>query len=113
MKMRGQFKPGDPVIYRVTKHSRCPGPRARQIAPSPNGDDYKYLVDKFWIVDQILEDGRLLLRTRRGKTRVISRDDPNLRAPAWWESLIYGVYFPSRTAEPSENSTNSSYSSSH
>jgi hypothetical protein len=60
----------------------------------------------------MLEDGHLLLRTRRGKTRILRSDDPNLRSPAWWESLIYGVYFPSRSPQPSEDSANSSYSSS-
>ncbi len=94
MKMRCHFKPGDPVIYRLTKHSCCPGPRAREVAPSANGDDYKYNVDKFWLVDSIMQDGQLLLRTRRGKTRIIRADDQNLRPPRWWEMLIYRRYFP-------------------
>lgn len=94
LKLKADFKPGDPVIYRMTKHSQCPGPRAKSVSPSPNGDEYKYLVDKFWIVDRILEDGKLVLRTRRGKTRVISKDDFNLRPPTWWEALLYRNHFP-------------------
>jgi len=104
--MRGKsvFKPGDLVIYRMTKHSQCPGPRAKGIAPSPNGDEYKYQVDKFWIVDNLLEDGQVQLRTRRGKTRVIRQDDHNLRFASWWELLLYRRHFPQREgASATEN----------
>jgi len=105
MKMSGIFNPGDPVIYRMTKHSVRPGRRAKAIAPSPNGDEYKYLVDKFWVVERVLDDGRLQLRTRRGKTHTIRPDDRNLRAPAWWEALLYRRYFPSAMGtSSSENS---------
>ncbi|HWL09153.1 MAG TPA: hypothetical protein VNQ76_12170 [Planctomicrobium sp.] len=90
------FTPGDPVIYRITKHSDCPGPRAKAVSPSPNGDDYKYQVDKFWVVDKILDNGQLLIRTRRGKTRVINSDDLNLRTPRWWEYLLYRRQFPTQ-----------------
>lgn len=94
MKNKCEFKPGDPVIYRLTKHSRCPGPRARGVAPSAHGDDYKYLVDKYWVVDQVRDDGLLVIRTRRGKTRTIRQDDGNLRPPKWWEAFLYRSYFP-------------------
>lgn len=87
-------KPGDPVIYRMTKHSRRPGPRARDVVPTPNGDDYCYLVDKFWVVDAVQPDGMLLLRTRRGKTRLVAPQDLNLRSPKWWELLLYRQSFP-------------------
>ncbi|WP_437201706.1 hypothetical protein [Planctomicrobium sp. SH664] len=101
-----QFKPGDHIIYRVTKHSTKPGPRARKVAPSPHGDNYTYQVDKFWIVDRVLEDGQLLIRTRRGKTRVVSGQDLNLRPPAWWENLLYRGQFPQALSEnSSENAT--------
>ena len=102
MKLRQEFKPGDRVIYRLTKHSRKPGPRARQISPSPNGDDYIYLVDKFWLVDQVLDGGKVLIRTRRGKTRVISARDRNLRPATWWENFLYGQHFPSTTSATAE-----------
>ena len=81
-----EFAPGDWVIYRKSKRSPVPGPRAKQIAPSVHGDDYGYVVDKFWIVQEVLPDGRLRLRTRRGKDHQIAPDDPNLRRPRWWEA---------------------------
>ncbi|WP_437194257.1 hypothetical protein [Planctomicrobium sp. SH527] len=101
MKMTGIFNPGDHVIYRVTKHSSCPGPRAKAISASPNGEDYKYQVDKFWVVERVLEDGQLVLRTRRGKTRVVPTQDRNLRSPAWWENLLYRRHFPNLSDDES------------
>ena len=89
------FKPGNSVIYRLTKISQCPGPRARNVIPAPNGDDYTYQVDKFWIVERVLGPGRLLVRTRRGKRRFLSSDDQNLRRPSWWELLLHRNQFPS------------------
>lgn len=81
------YSTGDWVVYRKTKFSRHPGSRARNIAPAPNGDGYSYNVDKFWIVDVILPDGRLRLRTRRGKTHVVSSSDPNLRVASFWQRV--------------------------
>ena len=81
------FAPGDWVIYCKTKFSRQPGPRAQRIQPAPRGDGYVYLVDKFWIVDEVLPDGSLVLRTRRGKMHTVSPDDFCLRAANFWERM--------------------------
>lgn len=82
------FRPGDWVIYRKTKHSSRPGPRAQNVAPSPNGDEYAYTVDKFWIVTEVHGDGSIVLQTRKGKKHVLSADVPNLYVPnflqRWW-----------------------------
>lgn len=114
MKAKPIFRPGDFVIYRMTKHSQCPGPRAKQVAPSPFGEEYKYQVDKYWVVDELLEDGQVLLRTRRGKTRVMRMDDLNLRPASWWERLLYRNSFPqphssaADAIKPKEKQTSSS-----
>jgi len=92
------FKVGDWVIYRVTKHSRQPGPRAKGVAPTPRGDDYTYVVDKFWVVDEVRED-TLLLRTRRGKTHEIAQNDPLLRRARFWERWLFGGKFPQDEAK--------------
>lgn len=94
MKAKSTFRPGDFVIYRMTKHSQRPGPRAKKVAPSPYGEEYKYQVDKYWIVDEVLDDNQVLLRTRRGKTRILRADDFNLRPASWWERLFYRNSFP-------------------
>ena len=86
-------RPGDWMIYRKTKHGVRPGPRARCIDPEPLGDGYTYVVDKFWVVIGPTGDGRLLLRTRRGKTRLMDPDDPDLRPAHWWERLLYRQRF--------------------
>jgi len=88
------YKQGDRVIYTVYKRSDSPGPRAKKVFPAANGDMYSYRVDKFWVIDEIQDDGKLLLRTRRGKTHLISPDDPQLRRARWWERLWYNFRFP-------------------
>ena len=88
-----KFKAGDWVIYRKLKFSPAPGPRARSISPSPNGDIYSYVVANFWIVQDVLPDGRLQLRTRRGKVHQVAASDPNLRRVSWWNRWFYRQRF--------------------
>ena len=88
------YRRGSPVIYRMTKRTGCPGPRAREIQPDPLGECYSYIVEKFWSVAAVREDGQLVLVTRRGKEHVVVPDDPRLREPAWWERLMYHRRFP-------------------
>ena len=85
--MTRQFKPGDFVVYSKQKVSKSPGPRASEVSPAAKGDTYAYVVDKYWIVSAINDDGTLTLRTRRGKEHVIPPDDPLLRHLTWWERL--------------------------
>ncbi|MFG0334589.1 MAG: hypothetical protein ACF8TS_14630 [Maioricimonas sp. JB049] len=92
--LKSAFKPGDWVVYRKTKFTPLPGPRAQDVRPTEGGDDYVYSVDKFWTVADVLEDGQLVLRTRRGKTHTISPDDPLLRKAGLIERLIYRDRFP-------------------
>ena len=91
-----EYKPGDLVIYTVTKQSPHPGPRARGIQPSEGGEDYAYVVDKFWMVLEVLGDDQLLLATRRGKRRTVLITDPMLRKAGWWQRLRYRNRFPGR-----------------
>ncbi|WP_231746738.1 hypothetical protein [Maioricimonas rarisocia] len=92
--LKSSFKPGDWVVYRKTKFTPHPGPRAQDVHPTQGGDDYVYSVDKFWTVAEILEDGQLVLQTRRGKTHTISPEDPLLRKAGFLERLIYRERFP-------------------
>lgn len=87
------YRTGDWVIYRKTKHSEHPGPRARNVKPTPRGDLYAYTVDKFWVVAEVLQDGRLRLRTRLGKEHLVDADDPQLHRARWWERLVYKQRF--------------------
>lgn len=97
---RSSFNSGDPVIYRVCKRSTHPGRRAQEIIPASKGDDYSYQVDKFWIVSEIRSDGKLLLRTRRGKAHLVNPDDPMLRHAHWWERWLYRKRFPDAGLSP-------------
>jgi hypothetical protein len=76
---------GDWVIYRKTKFSTHPGPRAQNVLPAEHGDEYAYTVDKFWVVADVRQGGTLLLKTRRGKSHVVSQSDPNLHRANWWQ----------------------------
>lgn len=88
-----KFSAGDWVIYRKTKFSSHPSPRARNVAPSKSGEGYVYNVDKFWIVVEVSEDGVLYAMTRRGKLQQIVPSDPNLHRATWWERLRHRSRF--------------------
>jgi hypothetical protein len=85
---------GDRVIYRRQKVSTNPGPRAYAIHPTAQGDDYTYFVDKFWTVENVLRDGRILALTRTGKHHCLNPDDPNLRKAGIIVKLRYRNKFP-------------------
>lgn len=87
------WKPGDWAIYQKQKSSTAPGPRAKGVIPAAAGETYSYLVDKYWIVETVLEDGNLRLRTRRGKQHTIPLDDPRLRHVKWWERWLLAARF--------------------
>ncbi len=101
-----KFAAGDWVLYRKLKHSPSPGPRATEISPAPNGELYTYVVEKFWIVEEVLPDGRLRLRTRRGKSHLIDASDSNLRRVGWWNRWFYRARF--REVESSTGSNDPS-----
>jgi hypothetical protein len=90
---RRAFQKGDWVVFRRRKYTTHPGPRAQAVHATAHGDEYSYVVDKFWIVDDVLADGNLLLRTRRGKTHTLRADDPNLRFASFWERLRHRARF--------------------
>ena len=93
--MSGRYQPGDWVVYAMPKASEHPGSRAREVTPTPHGDDYNYVVDKFWTVAEVRSDGKILARTRRGKEHVLDSHDPLLRHAKWWERLLHRKRFPS------------------
>lgn len=87
------IRAGDWVIYRKTKFSTHPGPRAQNVLPAEHGDEYAYTVDKFWVVADVRPDGSLLIKTRRGKEHSVRPNDPNLRKANWWERWRYRSRF--------------------
>jgi hypothetical protein len=96
------------VIYRKSKQSPIPGPRARQVSPSSRGETYSYLVDKFWIVAEVVDEAHLRLRTRRGKEHVIAADDRSLRRIRFWERWLYHQRFAevARSLEQNDDADN-------
>lgn len=88
------WKPGDPAIFQMSKVSTDPGPRAKDVHPAEFGETYRYLVDKYWTVAEVLPSGELVLVTRRGKRHVVAANDLRLRRPHWWERWLYHARFP-------------------
>jgi len=70
---------GDGIVYRKQKLSAHPSPRAYDIRPSGQGETYRYFVDKYWTVENVLRDGRIIVTTRTNKHHYLSPNDPNLR----------------------------------
>lgn len=89
-----EYQVGDPVVYRKTKRSAHPGPRAEMVDAAPRGEDYVYEVDKYWVVAGHTDEGMLILRTRRGKQHIVGPDDPKLRPATFAERLFKGWRFP-------------------
>lgn len=97
-----EFRPGDWVIYRKQKISSSPGPRAHRTTAAPKGETYSYLIDKYWAVESVLEDGSLRIRTRRGKQHTVQADDPRLRKARWWQRWLLANRFPRVDATQAE-----------
>lgn len=89
-----QLHVGDTIIYRKQKYSTHPCPRAYDIHPTTQGDDYTYFVDKFWTVENVLRDGRVLVTTRTHKHHYLQPNDPNLRRAGFIARLRYRNRFP-------------------
>lgn len=87
------FRKGDWVIYRKQKSSVSPGPRAQKLSPASKGETYNYIVEKYWIVDQVQEDGSIRIRTRKGKHNDVQADDPRLYKPRWWQRWLLASRF--------------------
>lgn len=100
-----EFRPGDWVIYKMQKASSSPGPRAQATTASSKGENYTYIVDKFWVVEAV-EGDEVLLRTRKGKQHRINKGDSRMRRPSWLQKLMYSSRFKAVEASL-ENSSES------
>jgi hypothetical protein len=91
--MHTSWKSGDWAVYRKSKQGSNPGRRAAQVVASLKGETYGYVVDKFWVVDEVLSDGKLRLVTARGKMHTIDANDPNLRHPGLIQKFLWRERF--------------------
>ncbi|WP_438811116.1 hypothetical protein [Rhodopirellula halodulae] len=83
------YQRNDWVIYRKQKSSVSPGPRASDVHAAGKGNTYRYVVEKYWVVEEVASDNKLKLCTRRGKRHLVDADDPSLRKARWWERMLY------------------------
>jgi len=101
------FKKGDLVVYRKAKYTTHPGKRARSVDAASRGEFYHYVVDKFWKVTDVRDDGELVAVTRGGKQHVIPADDLNLRHANLLDLIRHWRKFP-RTRNTSKRGPHSS-----
>ncbi|MCF8383531.1 MAG: hypothetical protein K9G39_08080 [Chlorobium sp.] len=92
-----QFRVGDAIVYHKPKSSFCPGPRARQVFPLEHGEEYHYVVDKFWKVTDVHNDGTIEVTTRTGKKHLLESGDPNIRKADLIQHLMHRKRFPQLT----------------
>ncbi len=93
--LRRRLQPGAPIVYRMAaSSSRPPAREASDIRPAERGDLYYYLTKKYWRVEQVLEDGRIVAVTPLMEHHCLRRDDPNLRKANLLERLRHGARFP-------------------
>ncbi|NTU68396.1 MAG: hypothetical protein HGB02_05910 [Chlorobiaceae bacterium] len=89
-----RFRVGDRIVYHKPKSSASPGPRARQVFPLVNGEQYHYVVDKYWKVTSVSGDGTVEVVTRTGKKHVLPVNDPNISKAHPLQQLRFRKRFP-------------------
>ncbi len=88
-----EFKVGEKIIYHKPKSSFRPSPNARGVYPLQHGEAYHYVVDKFWTIDKINDDGTLDVVTRTGKKNRLVASDPNISKLRLHQILLYRSRF--------------------
>lgn len=92
---RRPLRPGAPILYRVQETSSCPSLDAVDVYPSEHGESYCYLEQKYWRVEEVLEDGSILALTPLMEHQYVRPNDPNLRRANLIERVRYAARFPS------------------
>lgn len=93
MTVRG-LSVGDKVVFAKEKSSLSPGKRAKVVSPAAKGDEYSYIVEKYWLVKELVDRQHVRLITRRGKEHTVALDDPRLRRAHLWERWLLHRRFP-------------------
>lgn len=91
---RRKIAPGDRIVYRKQKFSTHPGARAYAVSPAENGDNYSYIVDKYWTVADLLDNGMVVAVTRTNKRHYLRPDDLNIHRARIFERMRFKDRFP-------------------
>ncbi|MGH8092486.1 MAG: hypothetical protein ACREIF_03305 [Chthoniobacterales bacterium] len=92
--LQRKFEVGAPIVYRVTETSTCPSQDAYDVRPSKYGESYYYLTNKYWLVEEVRQDGWIVARSPLMEQHYLRRDDPNLRKANLLERLRHAGRFP-------------------
>lgn len=91
---RKRLRAGAPIVYRVQETSTCPSPDAVSVYPSERGESYDYLANRYWRVEEVIEDDWIVALTPLMEHQYLRRNDPNLRKASLLERLRYAGRFP-------------------
>lgn len=83
------FKIGEFVIFGKAKSSTHPSPQAKDIHPAQHGETYSYIIEKYWKVVRVFDNGAIEIETRRGKHHRLDKDTPQLRKAGFWDRLMF------------------------
>lgn len=88
------FSVNDFVIYHQPEAAVRPVPGARNISPAERGELYTYVVDRFWRVAQVNNDGTLDAIESSGRRHRLRQTDPALENAGWWSRTFQRRLFP-------------------
>lgn len=83
------FKIGEFVVVGKAKSSTRPSPQAKDVRPAQYGETYSYIIEKFWKVVRVFDNGAIEIETRRGKRHLLDKDTPLLRKAGFWDRLMF------------------------
>jgi hypothetical protein len=83
------FKIGEFVIVGKPKRSTHPSPQAKDVHPAQHGETYSYIIEKFWKVVRVFDDGTIEIETRGGKRHRLDTDNTLLRKAGFWDRLMF------------------------
>ncbi len=89
-----RYAVNDWVIYHQPEFSTHPGPDAHDVQPAERGELYSYVVDHFWRVVRVHEDGTIEAVSRRGRRHLLQPADPGLEKAGWWKRMFRRHLFP-------------------
>lgn len=83
------YRAGDKVVYVQDQYSSHPGPLAKNVLATIKGELYQYQTEQYWIVQRVLPNGLLEVRTDEQQLRLVAASDAHLR-PATLREKLFG-----------------------
>jgi len=88
------FDVNELVIHHQPVASSHPGPEARDVRPTEQGELYTYVVDHFWRIARLNSDGTLDAVSLNAHRHRLRQTDPALEKAGWWRRTFHRRLFP-------------------